>query len=81
MPRVKRFTDQREDEVMRLIGGIMGSMKWSYKDVADVTGIKYTTLLSRIGRTGNIGDLRLSEYIAIIDAAKRKGFNFEGKIS
>ena len=74
MPRVKKYTDSREEEVM-------GSLKLSYKDVADMTGIKYTTLLSRIGRTGKIGDLRLCEYWAIMDAAKRKGFVYEGKVS
>ena len=81
MPRVKKYTDSREEEVMQLIGAIMGSLKLSYKDVADMTGIKYTTLLSRIGRTGNIGDLRLCEYWAIMDAAKRKGCSYEGKVS
>ena len=72
MPRVKPLTvmDQREVEIRREIGAIMGELMISQKELAARAGIAPATLSARLSKDG-IGDMRLSEYWAIQDAARR----------
>lgn len=72
MPRVKPLTvmDQREVEIRREIGAIMGELMISQKELAARAGIAPATLSLRLSKDG-IGDMRLSEYWAIQDAARR----------
>jgi predicted transcriptional regulator len=72
MPRVKPLTvmDQREIEIRREIGAIMGELMISQKELAERAGMTPATLSARLSKDG-IGDMRLSEYWAIQDAARR----------
>lgn len=72
MPRVKPLTvmDQREVEIRREIGAIMGELMISQKELAERAGMTPATLSARLSK-GGIGDMRLSEYWAIQDAAGR----------
>ena len=72
MPRVKPLTvmDQREVEIRREIGAIMGELMISQKELAERAGMTPATLSARLSKDG-IGDMRLSEYWAIQDAARR----------
>lgn len=69
--------DRREKETLAKIGGIMGALRCTRADLAKMTGIKYTTLMSRIGKKGDIGSMKLSELWAIEDAARRRGYKDE----
>lgn len=69
--------DRREKETLAMIGGIMGALRCTRADLAKMTGIKYTTLMSRIGKKGDIGSMKLSELWAIEDAAHRRGYKDE----
>lgn len=75
MPRVKRLVteDPIKTSVREEIYGILGSLKISQAELAKMTGIKPSTLSKRIGKRGDIGGLRLSEYLAIKRVAERKG--------
>ena len=73
MPKVRPLLppmDQREIEIRREIGAIMGELMISQKELAERAGIAPATLSSRLSKNG-IGDMRLSEYWAIQDAARR----------
>ena len=69
--------DKRKKETLAKIGGIMGALRCNHVDLAKMTGIKYTTLMSRIGKKGDIGSMKLSELWAIEDAARRRGYKDE----
>ena len=75
MPRVKRLIteDPTKTAVRSEIFGILGSLKISQAELAKMTGIKPSTLSKRIGKHGDIGGLRLNEYLAIKRVAERKG--------
>ena len=72
MPKCKPLTvmDQREVEIRREIGAIMGELMISQKELAERAGMTPATLSARLSKDG-IGDMRLSEYWAIQDAARR----------
>lgn len=72
MPRFAKNPRQRELEAT--IGSIKQVLKVDNKELAAMTGIKYRTLMNRIGKGGNIGEMRLYELWAILDAAKRRGY-------
>ena len=71
MPRIR--SDPREMEIRQQIGAICGGLQCSYSDLARMTGIKYRTLMNRVGDGGSIGSMKLCELWAIQDAAKRRG--------
>lgn len=73
MPRVKALirTDPREVEVKQKIGGILALLHGNNTRLAELTGIKYGTLMKRIGKGGDIGSMRLSELWAIEDLEGR----------
>lgn len=75
MPRVKglRTPHRVEIEVRTLIGSIMQVGKLNIRDLARLTGMSNVTLGRRIGKSGDIGDLRLAEYISIIRVAEKRG--------
>lgn len=75
MPRVKRLIteDPIKTSVREEIYGILGSLKISQAELAKMTGIKPSTLSKRIGKHGDIGGLRLNEYLAIKHVAEQMG--------
>ena len=77
MPRIR--SDPRELAIRQQIGAIIGGLQCNYSDLSRMTGIKYRTLMSRVGEKGSIGSMRLCELWAIQDAAKRKGVSYERK--
>ena len=72
MPRVKKLVrmDEREAEVRREIGAIMGEFSLSLPDLAKKSGINERTLRNRIGPKGDIGSMKLSELWMIQDAGE-----------
>lgn len=72
MPKVKSLIqrDEREVAIRREIGAIMGELMISQKELAERAGMTPATLSARLSK-GGIGDLRMSEYWAIQDAAGR----------
>lgn len=73
MPKIRPLLppmDQREIEIRREIGAIMGELMISQKELAERAGMTPATLSARLSKDG-IGDMRLSEYWAIQDAARR----------
>lgn len=72
MPRVKPLIrpDPEEIKLLKEIGGIMAALEISQKELARRAGISPSTLSNRMH---NIGDIRLSEILAIRRAAKREG--------
>lgn len=71
MPRTKP-PDPRSDmraEIYR----IMGALNVNQKELAAMTGITERTLNNRIGKKGDIGSMRLYEWWAIQDAARKRG--------
>lgn len=72
MPRTRPLSvmDSREVEIRREIGAIMGELMISQKELAERAGMAPATLSARLSKDG-IGDMRLSEYWAIQDAARR----------
>ena len=75
MPRVKelRTPHRVELEVKTLIGAVMQIGKLNISDLSKLTGIDDATLGRRIGKSGDIGTMRLDEYIAIVKVAERFG--------
>lgn len=76
MPRVRPLirTDPREIAVRKEIGGILMMLGDNKSKLAELSGIKYGTLMSRIGSGyGDIGRMTLREYWAIQDAVKGGG--------
>jgi hypothetical protein len=73
MPRVKPLgrADPREAQVRQKIGGILMALNGNSTRLAELTGIKYGTLMKRIGKGGDIGSMRLSELWAIEDLEGR----------
>lgn len=65
--------DERKVEVLQYIGGVMGALHISNKELSAMTGIKYRTLMNRIGKDGDIGSMKLYELWAIQDVARRRG--------
>lgn len=72
MPKVRPLIqmDQREKDLRREIGAIMGELMISQKELAERAGMAPATLSARLSK-GGIGDMRMSEYWAIQDAARR----------
>ena len=72
MPKMKSLIqrDEREVAIRREIGAIMGELMISQKELAERAGMTPATLSARLSK-GGIGDLRMSEYWAIQDAAGR----------
>lgn len=79
MPKVKPLIrpDPRAQGVRKEIGSIMGVLQIDAVELSQISGINYKTLMRRIGKNGNIGDMRLYELWAIQDAAKRRGYENE----
>ena len=74
MPRIAKPKPHRiETEVSLVIGAIMQIGKLNIAQLSKLTGIDDATLARRIGKSGDIGSLRLNEYIAIVDVAERYG--------
>lgn len=73
MPRTRALIrpDPRAQAIRTEIGGIIMRMGITKKELADKTGINYSTLMSRIGTKGDIGEMRLSEYWKIQDVGNR----------
>lgn len=73
MPRVVLTRpDPLETDLMEEIAGGMATSKITVKDLARLTGINYSTLVKRIGRTGDIKTLRIGELIRIRKALCRR---------
>lgn len=74
MPRVKPpQPDPLEMELISEIAAGMAQAKITVKDLADMTGINYSTLNKRIGKkSGDIKTLRIGELIRIRKAIRRK---------
>lgn len=75
MPRVRSLIreDPIKTSIREEIYGILGSLKISQAELARLSGIKSSTLSARIGKHGNIGDLRLDEYLRIKQVAEKWG--------
>ena len=73
MPRVKELIrkDPREIAIREEIGAGLYSKGLSITDVARMTGLKQSTLYKRLGRGGDLGSMRLSEYWKLQDVLKR----------
>ena len=67
MPKVKPLIrpDPFENEIISEIASGMACMKLTVKDLSDLTGINYSTLVTRIGKNGDIKSLRIGELIRI----------------
>ena len=75
MPRVRPLAapDPLETEIISEIAAGMAQAKITIKDLADLTGINYSTLNKRIGKkSGDIKTLRIGELIKIRKAIRRK---------
>lgn len=72
MPRTRRLIrmDDREVEIRRQVGAIMGEFSLSIPDLAKQSGINERTLRNRIGPKGDIGSMKLSELWMIQDAGE-----------
>ena len=81
MPRVKPLG--REDplrvQIRSEIHGVMGALRMSQGQLAGKIGISQQTLSNRVGKGGNIGSLRLDEYIAIKRLAEKNGVKTKGE--
>lgn len=75
MPRVKRLIaeDPAKTAIREEIFGILGRMNISQGELARLSGIKASTLSNRIGKHGNIGSLKLDEYLRIKQVAEKWG--------
>lgn len=58
-------TDPLESDITAEIASGMASRKIGIKQLSRMTGINYSTLVKRIGRTGDIKTLRIGELIRI----------------
>ena len=63
--------DPLEDEISSEIAAGMAMKKITIKDLAKMTGINYSTLVTRIGLRGDIKTLRVGELIQIRKALRR----------
>jgi len=74
MPRVRPLAapDPLETEIISEIAAGMAQARITVKDLADLTGINYSTLNKRLGRSGDIKTLRIGELIRIRKAIRRK---------
>lgn len=81
MPRVKPLIrpDPIEIEVASTIGTIRTLGRLSIKDLAKRAGIDPATLGTRIGKNGDIGSLRLREYLAILRVGEDIGVIEKGR--
>lgn len=73
MPKVKPIIrpDPVIEKVRAEIGAGMAVSKLSITDLSRLSGIKYGTLVKRIGRHGDITTMRLGEYVDIMKALNR----------
>lgn len=76
MPRVKALTkeDPTKAAIRAEVREIMGYLNVSQAELARMTGIPASTLSLRIGRRGNIGSLKLDEFLAIRRVAAERGY-------
>ena len=75
MPRVKPLIrqDPLEAELRSEIASGMARMQINARDLAKMTGIRYSTLITRIGKSGDIKSLRIGELIEIRKVFARGG--------
>lgn len=73
MPRVKPLIkpDPLEADIRSEIASGMARMQINAKELSKMSGIRYKTLMNRIGRSGDIKTLRIGELIAIRKALRR----------
>ena len=72
MPKVCLVSpDPLETDLTEEIAAGMAAARITAKDLARMTGINYSTLIKRIGRTGDIKTLRIGELIRIRKALRR----------
>lgn len=72
MPRTKPLIrpDPLEAAIRSEIASGMARKQLNAKDLSKMTGIRYSTLITRIGKGGDIKSLRIGELIAIRRALK-----------
>lgn len=73
MPRVKPLgvrADPLEAQICSEIASGMACKQINVKELSKMTGIRYSTLITRIGKGGDIKSLRIGELIAIRRALK-----------
>ena len=75
MPKIRSLIheDPEKADIRAEIFEAMGRLNVSQAELARLTGIKPSTLSKRIGKHGDIGGLRLNEYLAIRRVAERMG--------
>ena len=73
MPKIKPLArpDPWRSEITAEIWGGMKSMGLTIQDLSKMSGIKRTTLQSRIGKNGDIGSMRLDELESIRKVLRR----------
>ena len=67
MPRIKPLIrpDPLETSIRSEIASGMVNKQINIKELSKMTGIRYSTLIDRIGKGGDIKSLRIGELIAI----------------
>lgn len=75
MPRVKPLirTDPLEAQLRSEIASGMARMQINAKELSKMTGIRYSTLITRIGKGGDIKSLRIGELIEIRRVFRKGG--------
>lgn len=81
MPRVKPLAKKHrvETEVAKVIGTIMVDGKMSIRDLSKKIGVDESTLGKRIGKNGDLGNLRLKEFIRILELGEWMGIIDKGE--
>lgn len=76
MPRVKPLgrLNPQEVEVRAWIGAGMGALQMNQAELARRAGLDKQTLSNRIGRSGDIGSMRLKELWAIRKVFRQAGY-------
>lgn len=76
MPRVKPLirTDPLEAEIRSEIASGMARMQINATELSKLSGIRYKTLMNRIGKGGDIKSLRIGELIAIRRVFAKGGY-------
>ena len=77
MPRVKPLgvrADPLETQLRSEIASGMARMQINAKELSKLSGIRYSTLIARIGKGGDIKSLRIGELIAIRKVFQRGGY-------
>ena len=75
MPRIKLIRpDPLEAELRSEIASGMARMQINAKELSKLSGIRYSTLITRIGKGGDIKSLRIGELIEIRKVFERGGY-------